>query len=203
MDPKDIEPLLLDKLHLYARPIADARANSRADMRLQDPGTFFFTIETFERFDRQRTEETLRTVLDEFIGLDPSAYDELYLWSILHLSRMEPGHVAVFWPLAIALDLRYRSQPWERPPGIAMADQPYRLTELLFYFYVLYTLHREPGDGNRRYPSLVSCLRRFVEELPDDAHGLVLEVLEGLARAHRRPAFGDALGVLRRAPEPA
>ena len=198
MNPNDIEPLLLDKLHLYARPIADARTESRAARRLQDPGTFFFTIEIFERFDRQRTEETLLMVLDEFSGLESSAYDELYLWSILHLSRTQPHHAANFWPLVLALDLRYRSEPWQRPPDAAIVDQPYRLTELLFYFYVLYTLHRQARDGSRRYPSLVSCLQRSAPDLPDDAFGLVLEVLEGLRAPQKRPAFSDALGLLRR-----
>ena len=196
VNPNDIEPLLLDKLHLYARPIADGRSST--GMRLQDPGTFFFTIEIFERLDRQRTEDTLLMVLDEFSGLEPSAYDELYLWSILHLSRSEPRHAATFWPLVLALDLRYRPEPWQRPTGTAIVDRPYRLTELLFYFYVLYTLHRR-ADGERRYPSLVSCLRRFVDELSNDAHDLVLDVLDELARTQKRPAFGDAFGLLRRA----
>jgi hypothetical protein len=216
VDPNEIEPLLLEKLHLYARPIADGRTD--AGMRLQDPGTFFFTIEIFERFDRQRTEETLLMVLDEFSELTPSAYDELYLWSILYLSRKEPRHVITFWPLVLALDLRYRSEPWQRPLESGIADQPYRMTELLFYFYVLYTLQRLPGHGDwrgvpdadgppaqvfhrspgmPRYPSLASCLKRIVDQLPDDAHGLVLAVLGELAHFQKRPAFGDALGLLR------
>ena len=146
--------------------------------------------------DPQRVEQTLLMILDDFARLDQRSYDELYLWSIVHLGRQNPRHVDTFSPMALALDFRYRSAPWQRERGVPVVDQPYRLCELVCYYYVLYTVKREPRTGDRPYPSLTSCLLRIWKELSGDQQALLGDTLRGLLRSERRPAFGDAYGYL-------
>lgn len=198
MDLKDIEPFLVDRLLQFARPIADACAAPTGHMRLQDAGKFFLVVDAFTLFHRQRLEETLLVVLDEFAHLDPRAYDELYLWSIVWLSRLDWRHVETFWPLVFALDLRYRGAEWKRPRGVALVDQPYRFTELLFYFYVLNTLQRRARSGMRVFPSLAACLRFLASALSGEQKALVVRTLRDLAQSEERPAYGDAVGLLLR-----
>jgi len=193
----DIEPFLIGKLCEYSRPIADAFHEPGPRMRLLDPGHFFNTVQVFEVYGRRRLEEALLMLLDEFSRLDQHSYNELYLWCIVQLSRMDAKQTAAFWPLAFDLDLRYRSPSWRRPIGVSLADQPYRLTELVFYYYVINTLQRS-ADGQRPYPSLGRCLLELDEHLSAEQRGLVIDTLSQLAQEDRRPEFGDAVGLLLR-----
>lgn len=206
-EARRVEPILLGRLLALSRPIADARSDPRPDRRLDDAGSFFYLVETLERINPARLEETLRMYLDEFAQLEPRAYDQLYLWSIVYLSRRDRRHVGTYWPLALALDLRYRSAVWRRPAGTTPIDQPYRFLELLFYCYVLYTLHRWRPPGERRsrrlYPSLTACLRWIYGNLPEAERAFLLDTLrqmddEEALWPRRRRAYGDALGFLTR-----
>ncbi|MBY0524706.1 MAG: hypothetical protein K2R98_14980 [Gemmataceae bacterium] len=197
MNVREIEPFLLDKLFSRARPIADACAESRSDMRLSDMGQFLLAAEAFGVFNHQRLHDTLLTVLDEFAVLDRHAYHEQHLWSIVYLSRLDLQHVETFWPLAIALDLRYRPAPWKRSANVAIVDQPYRFTELLFYYYAINTLQRLPRSGGlRRYRSLAACVNRLQRNLSGDEQALMIQTLRDLASTEKRPVFGDAAGLL-------
>lgn len=208
-DPGAFEAVLRQRFFQLARPIADASTGATSDMRLQDAGRFFYLIETLQRLGFSPLDETLLVILDEFLQLEPSAYDELYLWCIVQLSRSERRHVESFWPMAIALDQRYRAAPWSRPAGAAIVDQPYRFTELLFYFYTLYmpendsTWKRAPGVSmQKRYPSLGFCLTCVAPGLNGQQIDLVadtlahLEKLARLEKQERRAAYGDAHGLI-------
>lgn len=206
-EAKLVEPILLGRLLSLSRPIADARLHPRPDMRLDDAGSFFCLVETLNRINPDRLRETLLMYLDEFAQLEHRAYDQLYLWTIVYLSRSDRQNVGTFWPLAIALDQRYRSAVWQRPAGTTPTDQPYRFLELLFYYYVLYTLHRcrPPGEeqAKRVYPSLTACLRWIFGKLADEERTFLLDTLrqmdvEEVMWPRRRRAYGDALGFLQR-----
>jgi hypothetical protein len=189
-DLKVIEPILLDRLFQLSRPIADASAGATPDMRLQDAGRFFYLIETLGRLGYPRVQEMLLVVLDEFSQLTEKSYDELYLWCIVQLSRTDLRHVRTFWPQAIALDLRYRSAPWQRPDGTRLFEQPYRFTDLVFYFYVISTLH---GRNGRPFPSLALCLKEIAAEWSPRETALLRAALKDLTKEEGRPAFSDAL----------
>src|SRR5262249_31859898 len=173
-DLKAIEPILIDRLFQLARPIADASTwdglairptRPAGETRLQDAGRFFYLVETLIRLGYPRLDEMLLLVLDEFSLLTERSYDELFLWCIVQLSRTDIRHARLFWPQALALDLRYRLARWRRPPGTRLFDLPYRLTDLIFYYYVIYTLHgRDPRTGNP-IPSLGRCLGSFAKGL--------------------------------------
>ena len=208
---RQVEPLLLNRFLPLGKPIADARAHSRPDMRLDDAGPFFYLVETLERIGGSRLNETLLIFLDEFAQLEQRSYDQLYLWSIVQLSRSEPGSIEVFWPLAIALDLRYRPEPWSRLVGTTPFDQPYRFSELLFTSYVKYTLQRwhDPAESpprvKRRYPSLLTCLKRVTPLLADDQREFLFDTLREMARheltrERKVVAFSDALSFLQKPP---
>jgi hypothetical protein len=210
-DLQAIEPVLLDRFFQLSRPIGDASRQSGEDLRLSDAGRFFYLVETLVRLGYDRVEEILLAILDEFAQLDERSYDELYLWSIVYLSRLEPRHVESFWPMVVALDQRYRFADWTRPAGVALVDQPYRLTDLLFYYYVLHTLERQPphslpggvvptlADFRMRYPSLGACLLRIVPLVTDAGRALVRRVLEELMRsAGHRVLYSDAYGLWNR-----
>lgn len=196
-----LEPLLLERFFALARPIANAATASPGDdLRLQDAGRFFCLVNTLEELGSKRIEELLLTLLDEFAQLDERSYNELYLWSIVHLSRLDPRHVETFWPLVINLDLLQRSTPWQRPRTGSLVDLPYRLSECVWYYYVLHTLKRDTSS-NPVYPSLASCLLRTRKHLSADQNQLMEETLAELARQEPRAYFNDAFGVLtRRAP---
>lgn len=200
-----VEPVLLGRLLSLSRPIADARGHPRPDMRLDDAGSFFYLAEALQRINPDRLRQTLLMYLDEFAQLEQRAYDQLYLWSIVYLSRGDRQYVGTFWPLAIALDQRYRSAIWQRPAGTTPIDQPYRFLELLFYYYVLYTLHRWQPDkklrGQRLYPSLTACLNWIIRNLADEERTFLFDTLrqmdqEEVMWPRRRRAYGDALGFL-------
>jgi hypothetical protein len=203
LEPGGEEAFLTGRLFQLSRPIRDASRETGSDLRLQDAGPFFLIVEQLGRLNWQRLEETLLILLDEFSLLDHRSYDELYLWSIVHLSRSDIRHVSTFWPQVTALDLRYRSPAWSRSSRDAVADQPYRLTELVCYFYVLYTLQRrstfQTSEGDRLYTrdyqSLGTCLRALSPTLSHAQSLLLCEVLRSLAKTDRRPDFGDALGM--------
>lgn len=201
--PEEAESDLIGMLFQYSRPIADASQETRGDMRLLPAGVFFETVHVFEFYNRQRLEETLLMLLDDFSRLDQHSYSELYLWCIVQLSRMNPVHVGTFWPLVLDLDLRYRAVSWQRPDSVALVDQPYRLTELVFYFYVINTLQRsavEEGARETRRPhaSLATCLASLNGHLTDAQWELMIDTLRELARTEKRPEFGDACGLLLR-----
>src|SRR5262249_31435632 len=177
------------------------------NMRMGDSGRFFYLVETLQRMGHEGLEGMLRVFLDEFSQLEQRSYDELYLWCIVELSRRSAENVAMFWPMALTLDLRFRAKPWQRPADVELFDQPYRLTELVMYYYELYTIGRvlsgEIREGQptyrRRYPSLARCLRRVLPHLSGAEHLLLKQTLGDLAHAYqdkRRPAFGDAYGLL-------
>jgi hypothetical protein len=193
----DIEELI-GHFCQYSRPIADAFQEPRAEMRLLSSGLFFEAVNVFELHGSEHLEPALLMLLDEFNQLDQHSYNELYLWCIVQLSRMGPIHTAAFWPLVFDLDLRYRAASWRRSLGVSLVDQPYRLTELVFYFYVINTLQRSAGNGERPYPSLARCLLSMDPHLTGEQKGLVLDTLNQLAQEERRPEFGDAAGLLMR-----
>jgi hypothetical protein len=209
---------LLPRFTALARPIGDASRDAGLELRLQDAGPFFYLVESLQRLGCAELQDTLLILLDEFAQLEPRSYDELYLWSIVHLSRTDPRHVETFWPMVFALDQRHRAAAWKRPAGVPIVEQPYRLTELLFYYYVLYTLHRrqESGlsdaarefleryssyrrpDGILSIQSLAACVARIEERLSPSQHELVTRTLRELYESERRPEFSDACGLLRK-----
>jgi hypothetical protein len=204
-EQQEVEKVLIDRFLDLARPIADASRGAGPEVRLQDAGRFFYLVEALKRLRFGKLEATLCVLLDEFAQLDERSYDELYLWAIVELSRTDPAHVETYWPQVLALDLRYRAESWERPAGARLAEQPYRLTDLVFYYYVLYTLTKppvprywEPGWAARiDPPSLGSHLRRIAPRLSTEQVEIARRALRELAAAERRrPAFGDALGLL-------
>ncbi|MGE3808648.1 MAG: hypothetical protein AB7K24_28615 [Gemmataceae bacterium] len=212
----ELEPILRDRFFQLARPIADASQGSIADMRLSDAGRFFYLVETLERMGYQKLEETLLMILDEFQQLEPGSYNELYLWSIVELSRTDTKYVHAFWPMVLALDERYRGADWQRAPGVHPVDQPYRLCELVFYYFVISTLHIldprledgerqpdphaaawEPGERRRRYPSLGTCLMRLWPGLPVGQREIVGNTLRALrSQQPNLKLYGDAYSML-------
>lgn len=194
-DAKEIESALINRFLQLARPIADSSQSASPENRLQDAGHFFYLVHSLRLLGSRRIEETLLMILDEFLRLDTRSYDELYLWSIVELSRVDAGHIETFWPMVLALDVRYRPGPWQRPPEAGIADLPYQLTELLFYYYVLHTLRRE-ADFARPYRSLAKCLQRISSFLGEDQRKLLGQVLANLASSEKRVDFGDAYGLL-------
>ncbi len=215
--PDDLDllrPVLIDRFLQLARPIADASAGGGPEMRLQDAGPFFYLIETLKRLQCDELEQTLCVLLDEFAALDEHSYDELYLWCIVELSRMAPRHVETYWPQVLALDLRYRSARWERPAAAHLVAQPYRLTDLVFYFYAIYTPRRyyysypaaaweglayQLHEAEHSPPSLGSRLQRIAGALSSDQAEVACQALRELAAAEaHRTVFSDALGLLGR-----
>jgi hypothetical protein len=194
-DPDSVLRFLQNRFFELSRPIADACSEPGLDMRLGDAGRFFYLVETLQGMGHEGLDGMLRVFLDEFSQLEQRSYDELYLWCIVELSRRSAENVAMFWPMALTLDLRFRAKPWQRPADAALVDQPYRLTELVMYYYVLYTISQP--TQRRRYPSLARCLRRVLPCLSDGEKRLLKETLEDLARQEKKPAFGDANGLLR------
>jgi hypothetical protein len=215
---EQLEPVLFDRFLQLARPVADASAGAGPEARLQDAGRFFYLVEAVRRLGGTRLEETLCVLLDEFAHLDERSYDELYLWCIVELSRTNTVHVDTYWPQVLTLDARYRVGPWQRPEGVHPVDQPYRLTDLLFYYYVLYTLHCVPPrlhSGRSFYhgldlrtagsvtPTLGSQLKRIAPRLSAEQVEIARRALRELEVVEpRRPAFGDALGLLPRRTNP-
>jgi hypothetical protein len=147
-----ILPALLNRFFELSRPIADACREPGPNMRLGDAGRFFYLVEALERVGYDRVPEMLLVFLDEFGQLEQRSYDELYLWSIVELSRRNPEHIDAFWPMAVTLDLRFRSASWQRPAGSSPVDEPYRLIELVMYYYVPYTVRSEPTGEMRPVP---------------------------------------------------
>jgi hypothetical protein len=186
---------LLQRFFTLARPIGDSSRGIRPELRLQDAGPFFYLVESLTRLGRSELEESLLILLDEFAQLEERSYDELYLWSIVHLSRTDPRHVDTFWPMAAALDLRFRSAAWQRPAAVSLVEAPYRLTELLFYYYYIYTLQHGP-NRKRRTASLAMCVQRLVEHLSAEQRAFVRPTLRELAQTEEQPAFSDASGLL-------
>lgn len=195
-----LEPILLDRFFQLARPIADASSGPVDAMHLQDAGRFFYLIETLNRLGYRKLDDTLLMILDDFCSLDPMAYNELYLWCIVQLCRTHGRYVQTFWPLVVTLDLRYRAADWRRPAGARVYEQPYRLTDLVFYYFVLYTLDRQTETGMSRFPSLGACLMQIAPDLSVEQLGLVMRALDELEQEdrQRRPGYGDALGLLTR-----
>ncbi len=204
---------LLNRLFEMSRPIADGFHEPGLDMQIGDPERFFEIIRGLERLDYPNIEQSLLMLLDEFAQLEQRSYDELYLWSIVELSRRQGDHVEMLWPLVLTLDLRYRAEPWERPDEFTLLDRPYRLSELVMFFYVRSTHEREPEadeielmEGEliepvpepRRFPPLATCLRRIQGQLNDEQRALMLNTLRELYQTQRHPAFGDAHGLLLR-----
>jgi hypothetical protein len=183
---KSLEPVLLDRFFQLARPIGNASLPTDAELRLSDAGHFFYLVETLRRSNCAQLEEMLLVILDGFLNMTERSYNELYLWSIVELSRTDARHIDTFWPVAIAVDLRFRFDPWVRPRGTLIFEEPYRFSELLFYFYVLYTLHQ------KALPSLGRCLQRIAPCLSGEETQLVCETLRQLEQEQDRVLYGDA-----------
>jgi hypothetical protein len=201
---KEIEPVLIDRFLDLARPIANSSLGAGPEARLQDAGHFFYLVETLKRLGFARLEETLCVLLDEFAQLNERSYDELYLWCLVELSRTDSKYVDTYWPQVLSLDARYRCEPWVRPAGVPLVEQPYRFTDLLFYYYALHTITphtamtAQPGVVRVESPSLSSRLIRVLPNLNDEHVEIARRALEELNTADRRPVFGDALGLLNR-----
>ena len=109
---RSVERVLLDRLFHLSRPIACTPTSSAGDLRLSDSGRFFYLVEAIRRAGGAQLDETLLVILDDFLQLTERSYDELYLWSIVELSRRDRRHVEVFWPAVIALDQPLPNDPW-------------------------------------------------------------------------------------------
>jgi hypothetical protein len=190
---KSLEPILLDRFFHLARPIGNASLPTDADLRLSDAGHFFYLVETLRRSRCTQLEEMLLVILDGFLEMTERSYDELYLWSIVELSRTDARHVDTFWPAAIALDLRFR-QGWLRPAGVSIAEQPHRFCELLFHGYVLYTLHRK--HAARPPLSVGRCMQRIASRLSHEETQLAGAVLLQLEHEQGRALYSDAYTML-------
>lgn len=205
---RKVERVLLDRLFHLSRPIGCAATATSGDLRLSDSGQFFYLIEALRRGGGAPLDETLLVILDDFLQLTERSYDELYLWSIVELSRRDARHVEVFWPAVIALDQRFRYEPWERPAGATLIDQPYRMCELLFYYYAVSTIHLKKQQQPRKrqsqesqpLPSLGRCLGRIAPQLTAEQRQLVGDTLQQMERGDRRALYGDAYGMLMRDP---
>jgi hypothetical protein len=212
----ELEPVLIDRFLQLARPIGDASAGGGPELRLQDAGPFFYLIEALKRLHFPDLEQTLCILLDEFAALDERSYDELYLWCLVELARTDVRHVETYWPQVLTLDLHYRSALWTRPAGTHLVEQPYRLTDLVFWYYAIYTPRKyHYAYGAREavvtlaesLPSLGSRLERIAVGLSDDQAELACRALRELAAVEpHRTVFSDALGLLtarrRRKPAP-
>ena len=202
-----VEPVLFDRFLDLARPIVDARTVTGPEARLQDAGRFFYLIEALKRLGCARLPDILGVLLDEFAQLDERSYDELYLWCIVELSRTDAAHAATYWPQVMALDARYRGEVWQRPAGTHPVERPYRMTELLFYYYVLYTLtpvlvyqSALRRLATQRAGSLWDHLKGIAAGLGAEQVKITRQALRALSACEpRRPDFGDALGLLNRA----
>lgn len=97
-DAKAVTAALANRFFELARPIADAHREPGLNMRISDAGRFFYLVEALERLGYQGIESMLLVFLDEFSQLEQRSYDELYLWSIVELSRRNPQHIDTFWP---------------------------------------------------------------------------------------------------------
>jgi hypothetical protein len=196
--PPEVGPVLTDRLLRLARPIADGSEGSGPHLRLQDSAQFFYAIEALKRLGDARLPETLCMILDPFTELQESAYDELYLWCLVELSRTDPRYVDTYWPLVLTLDLTRRPGPWRRPKGVQAYERPYRMSELLFYYYVINTLQMTawPMPPRHRFETLGSHLQRLRPHLDSGQLGAARSSLTELVAAQGRPAFGDALGLL-------
>lgn len=209
-DGPDAITLLHNRFFELSRPIADAFHEPGLDMQVGNPDRFFATVQALDRLGYGGLEQSLLVLLDEFAQLEQRSYDELYLWSIIELSRRNGDQVETLWPMVLTLDLRFRAEPWQRPAEFSLLDRPYRMTELVMYFYVLATHEPEPDDlylvedeaqavpPRRRYPPLATCLRRIRRQLSEEQTALMKNTLRELARTERHPAFGDAHGLLLR-----
>jgi hypothetical protein len=202
-----LETILLDRFFALARPIADASTSQAPDLRLSDAGRFFYLIETLKRFRYPRLNETLQIILDEFLNLDERSYDELYLWCLVQLSLTDQQYAQAFWPHVFSLDLRYRNRPWQRPSGVHAYEAPYRLTDLLFYYYILYakqrqlrhTYDRVQGWRYQERPASPSVGAILLALKPALSAGQLLVIdraLGELAAQDRRPTYHDARGML-------
>jgi hypothetical protein len=197
-DLRAVERVLIDRLFQLSRPIACTPTAADGDLRLSDSGRFFYLVEALRRAGGDNLDETLLVILDDFLQLTERSYDELYLWSIVELSRRDPRHVEVFWPAAIALDQRFRNQPWERPANVLLHEQPYRLCELLFYYFVVSTVQLKKKEPP--LPSLGRCLRRIAPQLTPEQKQLVGDTLRQMERGDWRDVYGDAFGMLMHRP---
>lgn len=191
---RSVERVLLDRLFQLSRPIACTPISPTGDRRLSDSGRFFYLVEAIRRAGGAQLDETLLVILDDFLQLTERSYDELYLWSIVELSRRDRRHVEVFWPAVIALDQRFRNDAWERPAHTFLFDQPYRLCELLFYYFAVSTIHLK--KANPRVPSLGRCLRLIAPQLTPEQKQLVADTLRQMERGDWRALYGDAFGML-------
>jgi len=202
--------VLHNRFFEMSRLIADAFHEPGLDMQVGSPERFFATVEALDQLGYDGVEQSLLVLLDEFAQLEQRSYDELYLWSIIELSRRNGDHVERLWPMVLTLDLRFRAEPWQRPDEFSLRERPYRLTELVMYFYVLATHEPEPDElylvedeaqavpPRRRYPPLATCLRRIRRQLSEEQFALMKNTLRELARTGGHPAFGDAHGLLLR-----
>jgi hypothetical protein len=218
--PKDlraVESVLLERFFRLSRPIADAsripeqdildiRLDRKPAPRLSDAGCFFYLVETLRRAGSSQVEETLLVILDEFLQLSECSYDEIYLWSIVELSRRDTKYVERFWPAVIALDQRFRHEDWRRPfksfftggrrylPNGTRVDLPYRMCELLFYFYAIYTIHLKKRPSPP--PSLGRCISMISGQLSGEQKQLVAQTLQQMDYVGGRALYGDAKGML-------
>ncbi len=174
---------VLQRFFELSRPIGDASRGGEA-LRLHDAAAFFSLFESLRHLGCAELNETLLIVLDDFAQLEPRSYDELYLWCIVELSRSDIRYVEQFWPMVLALDVRYRGAAWQRPKEVSLIEQPYRLIELVFYYYVLYTLPLERG-GNCTVPLLARCVERILDRLSSSQRELMQQTLRDLAKATR------------------
>jgi hypothetical protein len=192
----ELQPILLDRFSQLHRPIADASRAAGPEARLSDIGSFLYLVETLRRLNYPNVEEMLCILLDDFSPHEERSYDELYLWCVVELSRVDGKYVRRFWPEVFGLDANFRGGDWRRDPECHLIDQPYRLTDLVFYYYEINT--RAPRQHGGRRPSVGSHLSALWRDLNADQQATVrrsAQDLRGLSPKHTVD-FGDALGLL-------
>lgn len=193
-----LEPILLDRLTQLHRPIADASLGVDPALRLSDIGSFLYLIETLRRLAYPNVEDMLCILLDAFSPYEDRSYDELYLWCVVELSRTDGKYVQRFWPEVFRLDANFRSGDWQRSSDLQLVDQPYRLTDLLLYYYEVYT--RSPRRQWERHPSVGNWLERLWPELDAEQRATVRRAARDLRTLSRDHAIrsGDTLALLDR-----
>jgi hypothetical protein len=170
-----IEPVLLDRFSQLRRPIADASQGPEPDMRLSDIASFLYLVETLQRLNYPNVEEMLCILLDQFSPYEEHSYDELHLWCIVQLSRTDGKYVRRFWPEVFSLDAHFRNGDWRHDPECHLIDQPYRLTDLVFYYYDLCTRAPRP-----RWPSVGSHLSGLWPDLNVEQQATVRRAVQRL-----------------------
>ena len=201
---QEMQPILLDRFSQLRRPIADASRGVEPAMRLSDIGSFLYLIETLRRLQYPNLEEMLGILLDEFSPYEERSYDELSLWCIVQLSRTHDKYVRRFWPEVFRLDVNFRNADWRPNPDCHLIDQPYRLTDLVLYYYEIYTrgiyiqVVGQPWNNRKAFPSVGNWLEVLWPELAPEQREIARRAAQAMRIASPNHSIysGDTLALL-------